>query len=269
MEHEKQIADVKKALDLEQEIQEEEDRLMNLDQEAFEPKPTPPVHQTAVKKTVPVNSEVTLDMKTTILLYVFTTAIGFAIYYFYYYKPKRDADIERILASDEYKNACAAAETEFEETQKQFDEEYAAAMDEYENVTMPDYNAEKDAWEQEHNDSIAAAEKRLAELQQELADHYEETKIVPSQYRYVRALAYIYEMISTSDFTVTQAVDYYERHEQQKIDMARLDEQQQSNDLLDRQNGIAESARKQARNAAAVGIAQRHNTNKQLKHMRK
>ena len=41
-----------------------------------------------------------------------------------------------------------------------------------------------------------------------------------------------------------------------------LDEQ---NDLLDRQNSIAEKARRDANIAAAVGDVQRHNTNKTIK----
>ena len=52
----------------------------------------------------------------------------------------------------------------------------------------------------------------------------------------------------------------------------RLQEQQQANalameqnDLLDRQNSIAEKARRDANIAAAVGAVQRHNTNKTIK----
>ena len=39
----------------------------------------------------------------------------------------------------------------------------------------------------------------------------------------------------------------------------------EQNDLLDRQNSIAEKARRDANIAAAVGAAQRHNTNKTIK----
>ena len=56
------------------------------------------------------------------------------------------------------------------------------------------------------------------------------------------------------------------------LEEMRLQEQQQANalameqnDLLDRQNSIAEKARRDANIAAAVGAVKRHNTNKTLK----
>ena len=56
------------------------------------------------------------------------------------------------------------------------------------------------------------------------------------------------------------------------LEEIRLQEQQQANalameqnDLPDRQNSIAEKARRDANIAAAVGAVQRHNTNKTIK----
>ena len=49
------------------------------------------------------------------------------------------------------------------------------------------------------------------------------------------------------------------------LEEMRLQEQQQANALLDRQNSIAEKARRDANIAAAVGAVQRHNTNKAIK----
>ena len=55
------------------------------------------------------------------------------------------------------------------------------------------------------------------------------------------------------------------------LEEMRLQEQQanalamEQNDLLDRQNSIAEKARRDANIAAAVGAVQRHNTNKTIK----
>ena len=55
------------------------------------------------------------------------------------------------------------------------------------------------------------------------------------------------------------------------LEEMRLQEQQanalamEQNDLPDRQNSIAEKARRYANIAAAVGAVQRHNTNKTLK----
>ena len=86
------------------------------------------------------------------------------------------------------------------------------------------------------------------------------------------ALQYIYDMISTSDYDVRQAIEYFDKSQQRALEEMRLQEQQQANalameqnDLLDRQNSIAEKARRDANIAAAVGAVQRHNTNKTIK----
>ena len=69
-----------------------------------------------------------------------------------------------------------------------------------------------------------------------------------------------------------QAIEYFDKSQQRALEEMRLQEQQQANalameqnDLLDRQNSIAEKARRDANIAAAVGAVQRHNTNKAIK----
>ena len=51
------------------------------------------------------------------------------------------------------------------------------------------------------------------------------------------------------------------KQEQQQANALAMEQ----NDLLDRQNSIAEKARRDANIAAAVGAVQRHNTNKTIK----
>ena len=78
-------------------------------------------------------------------------------------------------------------------------------------------------------------------------------------------------MISTSDYDVRQAIEYFNKSQQRALEEMCLQEQQanalamEQNDLLDRQNSIAEKARRDANIAAAVGAMQRHNTNKTTK----
>ena len=119
---------------------------------------------------------------------------------------------------------------------------------------------------------IRKEEQELSQAKKELAALYGETRIVPAQYRRVDALQYIYDMISTSDYDVRQAIEYFDKSQQRALEEMRLQEQQQANalameqnDLLDRQNSIAEKARRDANIAAAVGAVQRHNTNKTIK----
>ena len=70
----------------------------------------------------------------------------------------------------------------------------------------------------------------------------------------------------------TPCSEYFDKSQQRALEEMRLQEQQQvnalameQNDLLDRQNSIAEKARRDANIAAAVGAVQRHNTNKTIK----
>ena len=114
---------------------------------------------------------------------------------------------------------------------------------------------------------------------EELSNHYENTKIIAMQYRTIPALQYIYDMISTSDYDIMQAIDLYDRSEQRKLDAERLEEQRRLTEqqktanelaavnasLLQEQNEIADKARRDANIAAAVGAVQRHNLNKTLK----
>ena len=127
-------------------------------------------------------------------------------------------------------------------------------------------------WEKSRNDRIASAESELSEVSAELAGVYEETRLVPVQYRTIYALQYVYDMMSTSDCDIHRAIDRFDKSEQRRLDEMRLHEQQQANslaeeqnDLLDRQNNIAAKARRDANIAAIVGTVQRRNTNKTLK----
>lgn len=158
--------------------------------------------------------------------------------------------------------------------QQEFDEAYTKAKEEYDSVLLPRYQAARSAWEAEHQAQIRKEEQELAQAKKELAALYGETRIVPAQYRRVDALQYIYDMISTSDYDVRQAIEYFDKSQQWALEEMRLQEQQQANalameqnDLLDRQNSIAEKARRDANIAAAVGAVQRHNTNKTIKKM--
>ena len=72
-------------------------------------------------------------------------------------------------------------------------------------------------------------------------------------------------------FTPPEAAFLGDRCKAATLEEMRLQEQQanalamEQNDLPDRQNSIAEKARRDANIAAAVGAVQRHNTNKTIK----
>lgn len=279
MEHEKQVEVVKQALELETQIQVLEQFLPEERAETYaEPEPRPPVRQEAHYTEPPIRhgckvnwllmlgpAGITLALSTfsnsafLVWMFALTLFVWVPVYYFALYRKQKAATIEKIRNSAEYQ-------------QQEFDEAYAKAKEEYDSVLLPRYQAARSAWEAEHQAQIRKEEQELAQAKKELAALYGEARIVPAQYRRVDALQYIYDMISTSDYNVRQAIEYFDKSQQRALEEMRLQEQQQANalameqnDLLDRQNSIAEKARRDANIAAAVGAVQRHNTNKTIK----
>lgn len=86
-------------------------------------------------------------------------------------------------------------------------------------------------------------------------------------------------MISSSDYSIKEAIGLYDKDRQRRLEEQKIYEQQianrladeqiqltyEQNDLLDEHNSISDRASKDARNAAIAEIVQRHNTNKMLK----
>ena len=292
MEHEKQVEVVKQALELETQIQVLEQFLPEERAETYaEPEPRPPVRQEAHYIEPPIRHDckvnwllmlgpagITLALSTfsnsafLVWMFALTLFVWVPVYYFALYRKQKAATIERIRNSAEYQQQCTAARMATNRQQLDFDEAYTKAKEEYDSVLLPRYQAARSAWEAEHQAQIRKEEQELAQAKKELAALYGETRIVPAQYRRVDALQYIYDMISTSDYDVRQAIEYFDKSQQRTLEEMRLQEQQQANalameqnDLLDRQNSIAEKARRDANITAAVGAVQRHNTNKTIK----
>ena len=292
MEQQKQETIVKRALDLQLRIDTLESLLPRKRAEAFgKTEPQPPVRKQAAYTEPPIQHGCKINwllmlgpivilfllasFSGSVLLVLLMAASVFiwpAAYYFAIYRKQKAAAIAQIRNSDEYRKQCADAQAAANEQQHRFDAEYEKALAEYESVLLPKYQAERSAWEAEHQAQIEKMEQELAQLKQELSALYEQTRIVPAQYRDAYALQYIYDMISTSDYDVRQAIDSFDKNEQRRLDIMRLQEQQQANalameqnDLLDRQNTIAAKARRDANIAAVVGTVQRHNTNKTIK----
>ncbi len=195
------------------------------------------------------------------------------------YKNGKNNAIENVKNSAEYKAKCEVIDKETKQKQADADLKYQKALEEYEKVLLPQYKIEFDEWSVNHNKEIETVQNILNTSTEELSNHYENTKIIAMQYRTIPALQYIYDMISTSDYDIMQAIDLYDRSEQRKLDAERLEEQRRLTEqqktanelaavnasLLQEQNEIADKARRDANIAAAVGAVQRHNLNKTLK----
>ena len=275
-----EVANVKKALDLEIVIAEKEKQLARLEGETFRDAPAAPTKKVWEAQYPVVKSKLTISefFKS---LSVWEWLVGLCVwpYLVWQYFQKKKENTERIRNSEAYKQQCAAIDRDIAEKQAKSDTEYEAALQNYNTVTIPQYQKELEAWSEEHDKEILKTKSALREARAALTEHYENTKILPMQYRKIETIQYIYDMISSSDYNVKQAIDLYDRNEERKLNEARLREQQISNeqqkvanelaeqqaDLLQEQNRIAEKARRDSNIAAAIGTVQRHNLNKKLK----
>lgn len=273
-----QIETVKRALELERAVAAAKREHARLSSQSYSARPAPPKKRQVQRKPDPPIVPTIKFHWGIFILSICLLVLPF-VYYFGYYRPKRNREIEEIRNSPEYKKQCADLEAEYQRECAEAEREYREAMEKYNNVTLPEYEKKRKEWTEQHNKDVKGALDKLTALKKELGTLYDETKIVPSQYRTIDALAYIYETVSTSDYSIREAIDAYDKSEQRKLDEARLREQQQANilaerqnrladeqnDLLNEQNRIADKARKEANLAAAVGAVQRHKINKTLK----
>ncbi len=275
MNNSKQVETLKKVLEFEIYIANTTNKLMKTKAEKFSPMPVAPVCET-VKRVYPnIVPQVKFDwVKALVPCIIFWPWIF--IYYFAIYRKEQKEDIERIRNSAEYKAQCAKLDEEYDRQQEALNQKYNAEKHIYETETLPKYNQALNEWKQQQAQKINKLTEELSAAKTELESIYNETKIVPMQYRKIPVLQYVYDLMSTSDYEIKEAIDLYERNEQKKIDKARLYEQQKANaladeqnDLLYEQNEIADKARRQANFASAVDVVQRHNTNKTLKNMSK
>lgn len=242
MEHEKQVEVVKQALELETQIQVLEQFLPEERAETYaEPEPQPPVRQEAHYTEPPIRhgckvnwllmlgpAGITLALSAfsnsafLVWMFALTLFVWVPVYYFALYRKQKAATIERIRNSAEYQQQCTAARMATNRQQLDFDEAYTKAKEEYDSVLLPRYQAARSAWEAEHQAQIRKEEQELAQAKKELAALYGETRIVPAQYRRVDALQYIYDMISTSDYDVRQAIEYFDKSQQRALEEMRL-----------------------------------------------
>ena len=183
------------------------------------------------------------------------------VYYFVFHRKEKKAEIEKIRNSAEYRNYCIQEDKKFDKMQKDSDTVYERQKQKYDYEILPQFY-----------EKIQEYEEHLKVAEEHLDKHYKTTKIVPKQYRTIRALQYIYDIVSTSDFDILYAIDDYNKSERQRLEEAQLHELQLANqlaseqiELLEELNATTAKARVEANMAAATGIAQRAKTNKFFK----
>lgn len=139
MEHEKQVETVKKALELEKQINVTKGKILKLKHQKFKVKPQPPEKKTVKREMPPIVPTTKFDWLLAVVLGIFTSGIGFIVYYFAIYRQKRKKEIEQIRNSAEYKQKCSQANAEFDRIQNGYNEQYEKAKENYYSVILPQY----------------------------------------------------------------------------------------------------------------------------------
>ena len=195
---------------------------------------------------------------------------------------EKKADEERIRNSREYKEVCRKLDTEYDKKQEELDQKFKNRMDAFQKEFAA-WEKDYHEWQKEKEKTINKIEEDISILESRRNRIYDNLNAIPVHYRKTEIIRYIYHAVSTSDYTIKEAIDLYDRNEQRKIDEARLREQQiynqlqeeanayadEMNDLQREANETAAKARRDMNIANAANIYQNHKRNKMLDRMNK
>lgn len=134
----------------------------------------------------------------------------------------------------------AAIDEDLKNQQANFDSQYAKEKEQYDTVVLPKYQAELSAWTTEHDKKIKAVKDKLDADCRAQSELYATTKIIPMQYRDIEALTYLYQLMSTSDYDLKEAVDMYDKELQRQQEAERIRQEGQRVAALQRANALAE-----------------------------
>jgi hypothetical protein len=227
------LEEIEKALALSVQIANYRRRLEALSAQSFKPRPTEPVKKVlpppqypAIKPQVPFWSSELLPA-----LFFWPWIL---IYYFGKYQTKLKEETQRIQNTPEYQQQCAVIDEAHRQREAAAEEQYQTAVKHYDEHILPAYEKELAQWTHQHNEEILALKTALEALENELAEHYSSTRVVPLQYRRIDALQYIYDTLESSNYTLEQAINSYEQAIQRQIEEERLEEDRRRADAAER-----------------------------------
>ena len=245
-----QTETVKKVLDLEKAVAEYTKKLSDVKLETFHKNDEPPTHNIIQRTYPPIVSQIKFNWLIALLpliaaiimlmfigLLIFTPfyllifildvllfpfgIIWIPVYYISIHKKKKNNDVERMRNSVEYKNHCAFLDSEYDKKQEEADALYQSKKQEYETVILPKYKKDLDEWKTAYNTIIAKIKSNLEIMKCILEHLHKTTNIVSVKYRNVKALGYIYDIISTHEHDITYAINSYEIKLQKEAEMYR------------------------------------------------
>lgn len=253
MNHIEQVEAIKKALDLTIQISEVETRLQQSQDEKFRAMPQAPVRQLVPKRYPKVSTKYKkidwiISILPAVLTFLYFTVTGkffwgipvglmvlvtwtvlYFIYRFMYYQFVGKKMLEN---SHTYREKRAEVDRDIAQKQSIADEKYLKDKRHYNEVVVPQYYNELSEWERVRNNKIVELNAKLTPLKVELQNLYESTKIIPMQYRNEAALQYLYDVLSTSDYDIKEAIELYDRKMQRDVEEARLREQRRQAEAM-------------------------------------
>lgn len=222
-----------------------------------------------------------------LLIFADIFLIGGSVIYIIYcravtFPKEKKADEERIRNSREYKEECSKLNLEYDKKQEELDKKFKNRMDAFQKESDA-WDKDYHKWQKEKEKSISKIEEEISILESKRDRLYDDLNAIPVHYRKTEIIRYIYHAVSTSDYTIKEAIGLYDRNEQRKIDEARLREQQiynqlqeeanayadEMNELQHQANETAAKARRDMNIANAANIYQNHKRNKMIDRMTK
>ncbi|MCR5677707.1 MAG: hypothetical protein K6G13_06735 [Agathobacter sp.] len=136
-----------------------------------------------------------------------------------------------ISNTEEYRAVCNEIDRKYEEECKMAETEYLNRMEDYKNNVVVQYNNMLQMWNAQHEKQLREVKNSKESAEHALEKFYTESRIIPEKYHDVEILEYIYKIISSSEYTIKECIDDYEKNEMKKLEMARIQELQYANAL--------------------------------------
>ena len=236
-----QIDALKMALELTAQIAEVKKQIDSVSAQSYAQRPTEPVKQDVPAPVYPaVKANAQFFTKENMAKSLFMG--GPLGYYFTGHQDKIKEEEERIRNSPEYRQQCAAIDEEYRRKVALVEEQYRANLKQYHETILPLYEKGFSEWSRLHHNELASLKAELDRLEKELAAHYEVTKIVPVQYRGINALRYIHDVMSSSNYSIVQAIQNYDMAVQRQIEQQRFEEERRRADAAEYAAAAADRA---------------------------
>lgn len=191
----------------------------------------------------------------------------------------KQQDVERIKASKEYKDEYQRRLDHQKNRQGEFDKEYENALSQFD-IDWNTWKEHKKAWEADRQKRYETARAERIHERDVLRQMFDDFGKFPKQYRFESCVAYVHEVLSSSDVNISTAIEMYDRERQRQLESERIDalnsqadlqaqrnkELEYQSELQERANDIAERHR---REAAALGAYNAYQNHKQTKILEK